>query len=91
MQAQYHGGNAFTLDGAQPKRSGNRHPGEGVGGIEFAMDYFIANSGPAQFAMEFHLKPMFFKKSQLTRHEQRSAIVEGHESEAQYGVVFISL
>ena len=83
VQIQHERGEAFHGDGAEAERGGERHGGERVRGVEFAVDNFIADGGPAEFAAQLHVQSEFAEQPQLQRHHQRRAIRERHKAQPQ--------
>jgi hypothetical protein len=53
-------------------------------GVEFAVDDFVANRRPAQFAAQFNAQPEFFEQAKILRQHERRAIRQRHEAEPQH-------
>ena len=49
VQIQNEAGEAVALDGTQTERSGKGHRGQRVRAVEFAVNDFVAQCGPAEF------------------------------------------
>ena len=61
MQAQNQSGEAFTRGGTQTEGGGKGQARHGVRGIQFAINYFVPDGGPAQLTFQFHRQAVFCK------------------------------
>ena len=68
---------------AEAELGGPEHRGGRVGGVEFAVDNFFADGGPADFAAEFDAQAMAGEEVLLGGDGERSGVGESEKADAQ--------
>lgn len=82
LQIKHQSGQAVRLDAAEAAIRRHDETCRRVRRNEFAVDDFVANRRPADFAMQFHINPEFREQAEFLRHRQRRAIRERNEAHA---------
>ena len=83
VQAHHQAGKAFGLDRTEPATRRHDQPRRGVRRFEFAIDDLVANRRPAHLAMQFDSQAVFRIQPEFLRHDDRRAVRQRHEPEAQ--------
>lgn len=73
----------IARDAAEAELSRPEHGGGGVGRVEFAVDDFFADGGPADFAAEFDAQAVFGEEAEVRRDGEGGGIGESEKADAQ--------
>jgi len=83
IQIQHERRHAVTGNRAQAERGRDGHRGQGMGRIQFAMDDLVPDRGPAELAAQLHPQAVLLIEAKLPGHDERRAIRQRHEPQAQ--------
>ena len=84
MQVENQRRHAGRRDTAHSAVGGHEQTRGSLGGVQLAVDDFVANGGPADLALEPHIHAVRGEEPQMLREEQGRGIGQGHEAEAEH-------
>lgn len=82
VQIQHDARHALGAGSAYARGGGEEHSRRRMGRVEFAVDHLFTDRRPAEFAREFHGEPVPFKEPEFPGHDDRHAVGEAGEADA---------
>src|SRR3954465_938367 len=87
MQIEYETGETRDACGFKPQARSKDHWRERMCRIEFAVENFVPQTRPANFAAQFNSQPIFFEQTSFTSNYQRGAIAKRDKPDSQHASI----